>query len=161
MIRYKLVQFLIDYNARRAVRNGYKSESGGPKGTAAVNMEGGDCLSVGNRPTYGNGAFVVGFNPKGGRKYHFKFKRQHNGSRCYSKAMTNVDTAKGDLPRRFEKLTQICATPKDGFKANDIYKLMFNKRMYEVAYHKLRSNRGLGKLTRGGIPVTLDGISLE
>lgn len=71
----------------------------------------------------------------------------------------DTNTAKGDLPRRFEKLTQICATHKDGFKANDIYKLMFNVRMYEVAYHKLRSNPG--NMTPGITPVTLDGISLE
>lgn len=73
----------------------------------------------------------------------------------------DTNTAKGgDLPRRFEKLTQICATHKDGFKANDIYKLMFNVRMYEVAYHKLRSNPA-GNMTPGITPVTLDGISLE
>lgn len=72
----------------------------------------------------------------------------------------DTNTAKGgDLPRRFEKLTQICATHKDGLKANDIYKLMFNVRMYEVAYHKLRSNPG--NMTPGITPVTLDGISLE
>jgi retron-type reverse transcriptase len=69
------------------------------------------------------------------------------------------NTAKGDLPRRFEKLTQICAIPKDDFKVNDIYKLMFNIRMYEVAYHKLKSNPG--NMTPGINPVTLDGVSLE
>jgi group II intron reverse transcriptase/maturase len=70
-----------------------------------------------------------------------------------------INTVEGDLPRRFEKLTQICSIPKDGFKVNDIYRLMFNIRMYEVAYHKLKSNPG--NMTPGIIPVTLDGMSLE
>lgn len=165
MIDDKLIQSPIDYNARQAVSNGFKSESGGPKGTIVANMERGDCLSVGAYPTYGNGVFVVGFNPKGDRKCHFKQNSQHNGIRYYSKAVaplhkseTDKNTTKGDLPRKFEKLTQICATPKNGFKVNDIYKLMFNTIMYEVAYHKLKSNPG--NMTPGITPVTLDGISL-
>lgn len=75
------------------------------------------------------------------------------------KLEVDASAAKGDLPRRFEKLTQICATHKEGFKVNDIYKLMFNVRMYEVAYHKLKSNPG--NMTPGVTPVTLDGISLD
>uniref|UniRef100_UPI001FA6C0EA hypothetical protein n=1 Tax=Ciborinia camelliae TaxID=647257 RepID=UPI001FA6C0EA len=157
LINYKSIQWLIDYNARRAVRNSYKSESGGPKGTIVVNMERGDCLSVGASPTYGNGASVVGLLPKGGRKWRIESNSQHNGFRCYSKAV--MKTAKGDLPRRFEKLTQMCAAHKDGFKANDIYKLMFNVRMYEVASHKLGSRAG--NMTPGRTPVRLDGKSQE
>lgn len=70
-----------------------------------------------------------------------------------------IPTNKGELPRKFEKLSQICAIPKDGFKVNDIYKLMFNVRMYEVAYQKLKSNPG--NMTPGINPITLDGISME
>lgn len=75
------------------------------------------------------------------------------------KLEVDTDAAKGDLPRRFEKLTQICATHKDNLKVNDIYKLMFNIRMYEVAYDKLKSKPG--NMTPGITPVTLDGISME
>lgn len=71
----------------------------------------------------------------------------------------DINSTKGDLPKRFEKLTKMCATHKDGFKVNDIYKLMFNIRMYEVAYHKLRSNPG--NMTPGITTATLDGISKE
>lgn len=106
MIRDKLKQSLIDYTARQAASCGFKMESRGPKGTVVTNMERGDCLSVGAYPTYGNGAFVVGFNPKGGRKCHFKLNSQHNGIRYYSKGVTpeletsnpDKDTSKGDLP---------------------------------------------------------------
>jgi len=36
---------------------------------------------------------------------------------------------------------------------------MFNVRMYEVAYQKLKSNPG--NMTPGINPITLDGISME
>jgi hypothetical protein len=90
---------------------------------------------------------------KGGRKYLFKLNWQHNGFRCYS---TKIER---DLPRKFDKLIEFCLIPKEGVKINDIYKLMFDKRMYEIAYHKLRSKPG--NMTPGIIPTTLDGISME
>lgn len=155
MISNKLVQLLIDHLVRRAISNGYKSESRGPNGTTVVNMESGDCLNVGAYPTYGNRAPIV---RKGGRKCLFKLNSQHNGIRCYSKE-TKPSLSEGNLPRKFEKLVKICAKPKENLKVNDIYRLMFNVRMYEVAYEKLKSNAG--NMTPGINPVTLDGLSLE
>lgn len=169
MIIDKLVQSLISYIVRQVIRNDLKTESRVPKGTIDANMELGDCLNVDAYSTYGNGAFVVGLSsrPKGGRKYPLNLNSQRIGFRCYSKSASpttgnsvmDKDTNKGDLPRRFEKLTEICATPKDGMKINDIYKLMFNVRMYEVAYRKLKSNPG--NMTPGISPTTLDGMSME
>ena len=60
---------------------------------------------------------------------------------------------------KFEKLVQIFSKPKENFKVNDIYRLMFNVRMYEVAYQKLKSNPG--NMTPGINPVTLEGLSME
>jgi hypothetical protein len=174
MIFDKLGQSLIGYIARQAVRHGLKTESRRPKGTIVAKKELGDCLSVGTYPTYGNGAFILSRGSstflKEGRKYLFKSTPQHNGFRCYSKevcpppikpekAILDGETTKGDLPRRFEKLINLCATPKDGLKISDIYKLMFNARLYEVAYQKLKSNPG--NMTPGIIPVTLDGMSTD
>lgn len=42
---------------------------------------------------------------------------------------------------------------------DDIYKIMLDKKMYEIAYHKLRSNPG--NMTPGITPTTLDGMSSE
>jgi group II intron reverse transcriptase/maturase len=120
-------------------------------------MELGDCLRVGAAyTTYGNGASIVNKNKtilKGGRNCLFGLNLQHSGFRCYS---TEIER---DLPRKFEKLVKICLIPKEEMKINDIYNLMFNKRMYEIAYHKLRSNPG--NMTPGIIPITLDGFSME
>lgn len=60
------------------------------------------------------------------------------------------------LPKKFTKLINICERRTDNFKVNDIYTLMFNIELYEVAYKKLKSNP-----TPGIDQVTLDGISLE
>jgi hypothetical protein len=123
-----------------------------PKGTVIANTELRDCLRVGAAySTYGNGVIVVNHGKnmvKGGRKCIFGSTLQHNGFRYYS------TERKGDLPIRFEKLVNRCAIPKDGLKINDIYNLMFNERMYEVAYQKLRSNSG--NMTPGNVPTTLE-----
>lgn len=157
MISNKLVQLLIDHSVRRAISNGYKSENRGPNGTIVANMENGDCLKAGAYPTYGNRAPIV-ITLKGGRKCSLKLNSQYNGFRCYSK-QAKASLSEGNLPRKFEKLVQICAKPKENFKVNDIYRLMFNVRMYEVAYQKLKSNPG--NMTPGINPVTLDGLSME
>src|SRR5882762_5029 len=153
----KLKQSKKGYIVRRVTRSNHKMESWRPKGSIIAISELGDCLRVGAAyTTYGNGASVVnnGFTLlKGGRKCLIKKSMQHSGFRYYS------SETKGNLPRKFEKLVKLCAIPKDGFKISDIYNLMFNTRMYEVAYHKLRSNPG--NLTPGISSITLDGFSLE
>jgi len=132
-------------------------ESWRPKETIIVILELGDYLRVcGAQLTYGNGASVVNKGQtllKGGRKCLFGLNSQHNGFRCYS---TEIER---DLPKRYEKLMKLCYIPREEVKINDIYPIMFNKKMYEIAYHKLRSNPG--NMTPGITPITLDGISME
>ena len=157
MFSNKSIQLEKGYIVRRVTRSNHKMENWRPKGTVIANSELRDCLRVGAAyPSYGNGVTLVNHGKtmmKGGRKCFFGASLQHNGFRYYS------TERKGDLPRRFEKLANMCAIPKDGLKINDIYNLMFNERMYEVAYHKLRSNPG--NMTPGIVPTTLDGFSLE
>jgi hypothetical protein len=129
-------------------------ESWRPKGTEAPHSELRDCLRAGAYPVYGNGVSILGL--KGDRPHLLRTTQERIGVRCYS---TTPKKAKGDLPRKFEKLVQRCAIPKDNYKVNDIYPIMFNTRMYEVAYQKLKSNPG--NMTPGIIPTTLDGFSLE
>lgn len=64
-----------------------------------------------------------------------------------------------ELPKKYTKLVNICERRIDEFKVNDIYTLMFNTEMYEIAYKKLKSNPG--NLTPGIDKITLDGISSE
>lgn len=123
-----------------------------PTGTIAKNKVLRDCLSVANTyTTYGNGASIVSNKLKGGRKYPFTSTSQSIGFRCYS--------TERNLPRRFEKLINICSSPKEYFKVNDIYKLMYNAKMYELAYNKLKSNPG--NMTSGINTTTLDELSIE
>jgi retron-type reverse transcriptase len=153
----KLIRSEKGYIVRRVTRSNHKMESWRPKGTIVANKELRDYLRVGVAyPIYGNGAAIlkdVSNMMKGGRNCSFGNISQNIGFRYYS------TETKGDLPKRFEKLVKFCATPKEGMKINDIYNLMFNKRMYEVAYQRLRSNPG--NMTPGIIPTTLDGFSLE
>lgn len=167
MIAVKLIQTAMDYIIRQVEISDLKMESGRPKGTIVTNMELGDCLSVGAYSTYGNGVLVVGRGIstllKGDRRNLFKRSSQYNGIRYYSKAVAQgilpIKTAKGGLPRKFEKLVNICSEPNEDMKISNIYNLMFNVRMYEVAYHKLKSNPG--NTTPGINPVILDGFSEE
>lgn len=72
---------------------------------------------------------------------------------------TRPDESNSELPNKFTKLIKICSKNIENFKASDIYDLMFNIRMYEIAYHKLKSNPG--NMTPGIDQITLDGISHE
>lgn len=64
-----------------------------------------------------------------------------------------------ELPKKFTKLIDICNRINNEFKVSDIYPLMFNMTMYEIAYRKLKSNPG--NMTPGIDKTTLDGISRE
>lgn len=153
----KLIQLEKGYIVRQVTRSNHKTESWGPKVSIIAILALGDCLRVNAAcTTYGNGASVLDRSKtllKGGRKCLFGTNSQHSGFRYYS---TEIER---DLPRKFEKLIKFCLNPKEDIKINDIYSLMSNKRMYEIAYHKLRSNPG--NMTPGIIPITLDGISME
>lgn len=124
-----------------------KRKEGEPKGTIDTKWELRDCLRVRTTLTYGNGGFVIGNYPKGARLYSSKPNQEGSGIRPI------------ELPKKFTKLVSICERWTKDFKINDIYTLMFNMEMYEIAYNKLKSNPG--NMTPGIDQVTLDGISKE
>jgi group II intron reverse transcriptase/maturase len=132
-------------------------ESGGPKRGADTNGELGDYLrgSFSSLP-YGNGVLIVGAKPKGDRRYSLINPQKYSGFRYYSKV---AEATEGDLPRRYEKLVNFYADATAVVKAADIYPILFKERMYEIAYHKLKSNPG--NMTPGVDGITLDGFSRE
>lgn len=130
-------------------------ESGRPKGTIGINRELRDCLRAKALLAYGNGSSIVGLRPKGARMYSCGKVRKESGVRLNSEL--NSETLK--LPNKFIKLVKVCERKPKNFKASDIFDLMFNIRMYEVAYHKLKSKPG--NMTPGINPTTLDGISID
>jgi len=175
MIISKSTQEIIDCSNRQVERIDLKLEKGGPTETIANKVGLRDCLSVRNSLTYGNGAFILGTLtiPKGGRKHTLNSISQYNGFRYYSTGIKTTiinnsfipnggqtdSQGQGDLPKRFKKLIELCEHKTKDMKFNDVYKLMFNQRMYEVAYNKLKSNPG--NMTVGINPTTLDGLSVE
>lgn len=124
-----------------------KREEGEPKGIIDMRKELRDRLRVKSSLTYGDGGSVLGNMLKGARTFSSETNREGSGFRPT------------ELPKKFTKLIEICNRRKEEFKASEIYPLMFNMNMYEIAYHKLKSNPG--NMTPGIDQVTLDGTSRE
>lgn len=147
----KLIQSEDGYVVSQVARSN-NLENWEPKDTIGITRELGDCLRVGANLTYGNGVFIL----KEDRKDYLKKTRGCNGFRCYS---TSSREHERERPRKFEKLVTFCQSHPDIVVTDGIYQLMYSTRMYEIAYHKLKSNPG--NMTPGINPTTLDGISLE
>ncbi|KAI9725890.1 MAG: hypothetical protein M1834_009467 [Cirrosporium novae-zelandiae] len=124
-----------------------KKEEGEPKETVCTSRELRDHLRISSPIIYGDGGPIVGIMPKGARMFSSEIEREGSGIRPK------------ELPKRFTKLIEICERRKEDFKVNDIYTLMYNMEMYEIAYQKLKSNPG--NMTPGIDQITLDGISKE
>ncbi len=67
---------------------------------------------------------------------------------------TQVDPIKHLL-----KLADYCKNEGKCGTVKNVYKLMLNTKMFEIAYQKLKSNPG--NMTPGIVPTTLDGMSAE
>nr|YP_010424016.1 hypothetical protein NQV51_mgp39 [Aspergillus sclerotioniger]USH57614.1 hypothetical protein [Aspergillus sclerotioniger] len=129
-----------------------KREEGEPKGTIGNSYELRDHLRIGSSLIYGDGGSILGNNlPKGARMFSSRANREGSGVR------PNLNVS--ELPRKFTKLVEISSKRHDNIKFNDIYTLMFNTKLYEVAYGKLKSNPG--NMTPGIDKTTLDGVSLK
>ena len=140
-----LVRRIMKWDIAQIMRNN-KREEGEPKGTIDIKLELWDHLRVKSSLTYGDGGPIVGKISKGARMFSSEVTREGSGIRPI------------ELPRKLTKLIDICGRHKDEFKASDIYTLMFNMKLYEIAYRKLKSNPGN---MQGIDEVTLDGISKE
>lgn len=147
----------------RVTWSNLKVESRRPKGTSVTTRELRDCLRVGTQTIYGNGASilnVLGLTTKGSRERSLILIWVRYGVRSYStKANKKLETYKGDRSRKFKKLVKFCANAHADVKVDDLFIIMLDKSMYEVAYHKLRSKPG--NMTPGIDSTTLDGISSE
>lgn len=125
---------IMKWDIAQIMRNN-KREEGEPKGTIDIKLELWDQLRVKSSLTYADGGPIVGKISKGARMFSSLVTREGSGIRPI------------ELPRKLTKLIDICGRHKDEFKASDIYTLMFNMKLYEIAYRKLKSNPG----NKGGI----------
>ena len=141
-----LVRRIMECDIAQITRSN-KREEGEPKGTIDTKLELRDHLRVKSSLTYGDGGPIVGKTLKGARMFSSEITREGSGIRPI------------ELPRKLAKLIDICDRHKNDFKVSDIYALMFNMKLYEIAYRKLKSNPG--NMTPGIDEVTLDGISKE
>jgi group II intron reverse transcriptase/maturase len=149
----KRLTCLIQEESLSQVTRSYKVKSWEPKEIFNSQRELWDCLRERNSISYGNGVFIV---PKLERKTGIillKTNVKRIGFRYY--ATSN----KGNLPRSFNKLVKFSNSSREAKITDSIYKLMFDYRMYEIAYHNLKSKPG--NLTPGIIPETLDKFSME
>lgn len=79
--------------------------------------------------------------------------------RSYTSAAGNSSTVKSDAISKLLKLAEYCKNhPQDTIKI-PIYPLMYNPRLFLMAYNKLKSKPG--NITPGFNPTTLDGILSE
>ena len=138
---------MIECDITQIPRSNQRKE-GEPKGTVCAKLELRDRLRARSSMAYGDGGFVLGIKPKEARMFSSVRNREGSGVR------PNLKT---ELPKKFTKLIDICQRKTGDFKVSDIYTLMFNETMYEIAYQKLRSNPG--NMTPGIDEITLDGIS--
>lgn len=79
-------------------------------------------------------------------------------NRNYSSTAGDSSTVKSDAIRKLRWLEEKCLNDKN-FIVDNIFSLMYNKNLYELAYHKLKSKPG--NMTPGIVPTTLDGFSPE
>jgi hypothetical protein len=81
------------------------------------------------------------------------------GVRSYSNGAENISTVKSDVVSKLMKLAAWCRDNPKEIVTFPIYRFLLQERLYEIAYHKLRSNPG--NMTPGIVPTTLDGMSPE
>lgn len=136
-----------------------KVDSGWSKGSVWPYVRTSGSPKVGNN--YGDRGIVV---PNLFGRYH-----QMNGSiwgripswniRCLSSAAGRSGTVESDSARKLLKLAEYCRKNPGAYIADPLYKMMFDPKLYELAYSKIKSKPG--NMTKGIVATTLDGMSGE
>jgi len=143
------------------ITNTFTAESGQSKENLGINIRTTGLPKVKNG--YGNREIVVPLvvlkRPSIEVKTSVALGRISGWCSCsYSNTAGDSSTVKSDAIRKLRWLGEKCELDKK-FQADDIYRLMFNKRLYEIAYDNLKSKSG--NMTPGVTPTTLDGFSSE
>lgn len=123
--RFMLGRFLNGCGITQITRSN-KREDREPKETVCNRKELRDHLKTKSPLVQGDGGFIVGLPPKGARMFSSKSISEGSGIR--------PELNNSVLPKRFIKLMEISPRKLENFKFNDTYTLMFNMKMYEVAY---------------------------
>jgi len=77
--------------------------------------------------------------------------------RNYSNTAGSSSTVSTDSIGRLQKISKLCTNDPNFVVKDKLYKLLYDKKLYEIAYNKLKSKPG--NMTPGITSTTLDGIS--
>nr|UEX92734.1 hypothetical protein [Ophiocordyceps lanpingensis] len=143
------------------ITNTYKSESWQSKGNWRMNSRTTGLPKV--PKDYGNRRIIVPFGLKYGQSIGLKgpvaLGRILDQQYCsYSSSAGDSSSVKSVAIRRLQWLENKCRENKE-FVVSDLYQLMFNTKLFEIAYNNLKSKPG--NMTPGIVPTTLDGFSIE
>lgn len=134
-----------------------RREKGPSKGIQNEKIEIRDYLRSRGCRGYGNRGLVLGVHAlKQSRRYSQILKGNRSGVRPMDISHPEVVA---NVPAKYLKLLKFCSNNTSGIRVSDIYPLMLNERMFEIAYQKLKSKPG--NMTPGINPTTLDGVSSE
>ena len=81
------------------------------------------------------------------------------GFRKMSTAAGGSSTTSVDAVAKLRKIANLCKENPNFIVTDKIYKLLYDRRLFQAAYEKLKSKPG--NMTPGITPTTLDGMSLE
>ena len=82
-----------------------------------------------------------------------------NSVRNLSSIAGSSSTVSTDSIKKIRKISELCANNPNFIVQDKVYNLMYDTKLYELAYKKLRSKPG--SMTPGINPTTLDGMSSE
>jgi group II intron reverse transcriptase/maturase len=141
------------------ITNTYKSGKGQSKESLGIIKRTTGLPKV--RNGYGNRGIVVPLTAMSSNvlKDTVALERVPGLSYCnFSSTAGDSSTVKSDAIRKLQWLENKCKNDAN-FEVKDIYNMMFNKTLYEIAYQKLKSKPG--NMTQGITSTTLDGFSIE
>lgn len=143
------------------ITNTFKAESGQSKENLGINLRTTGLPKVIN--DYGNRGIIV---PLGVSRHPSRVLKGSvalgripgQWNRNYSNTAGDTSTVKSDAIRKLQWLGEKCKENKN-YVVRDIFNMMYNTKLYEMAYNNLKSNPG--NMTPGITPTTLDGFSAE
>lgn len=81
------------------------------------------------------------------------------GLRKISTAAGGSSTVSTDALAKIRKIAALCKENPNFIITDKLYKLLYDRNLYQAAYNKLKSNPG--NMTPGMTPTTLDGMSMD
>lgn len=145
----------------RIVINNLNVKKGQPKEVVGPYKRTSGLPKVGN--DYGNRGIVVPVNCLSSLYSPMKIGARERipgfEFRMFCNAAGSSSTVKSDSMNKILKLAKHSRINTEIQITDPVYKLMYDQRLFEVAYHRLRSKPG--NMTPGIVPTTLDGMSSE